>query len=169
MSCVDTDDIAAIAAVALTQPGHAGHGYILTGPEALTSHEQVATLADVLGREIGFVDTSPKKFADMSVAQGTPQAAADAVENLNELFRAGRCGFLTDDIENVTGVKPGPSGRGVSGTLRTSPESRRQPLTASTSTRRSPTTGWSLESRALEIEEIRIGNECQYILRGCSV
>jgi hypothetical protein len=29
------------------------------------------------------------------------------MENLNELFRAGRAGLLTDDIENVTGIRPG--------------------------------------------------------------
>jgi hypothetical protein len=36
---------------------------------------------------------------------GTPQAGT--LENLNELFRAGRAGILTDDIYNVTGHIPG--------------------------------------------------------------
>jgi hypothetical protein len=31
---------------------------------------------------------------------------ADAVHNLNELFRAGRAGVLTDDITNLTGTAP---------------------------------------------------------------
>src|SRR5437588_4475189 len=45
MPLVDTDDIAAVAAVALTEDGHEGHGYLLTGPESFTAREQVAILA----------------------------------------------------------------------------------------------------------------------------
>jgi len=107
MSCVDPDDIAAVAAVTLTQPGHEGHGYILTGPQALTSREQVGILAQVLGRPVTFTDTTPEELADSSVAHGTPREAADAMENLTELFRAGRAGILTDDIKNVTHQEPG--------------------------------------------------------------
>ena len=44
--CVDPDDIARVAALTLSQDGHAGHGYIL-GPQALTVREQVEILADV--------------------------------------------------------------------------------------------------------------------------
>lgn len=106
MACVDTDDIARVAAVALTESGHAGHGYILTGPEALTSREQVATIADVLDRDIRFEDTAPEDFAWASIKNGTPVEAATTMANLNELFRAGRSGFVTDDVENVTGVAP---------------------------------------------------------------
>ncbi len=103
---VDPDDIARVAALVLTEEGHVGHGYILNGPEALTSREQVQILSDVLGRTIDFVDVTPEQVAQDSIAHGTPVQLAEAMQNLNELFRAGRAGVIADDIENLTGVAP---------------------------------------------------------------
>lgn len=105
--CVDPDDIARVAAVTLTQEGHTGHGYILNGPEALTAREQVEIVADVLGRDIEFVAVTPEELARDSVAHGMPAERADALRQLNELFRAGRAGVRTDDVENITGTAPG--------------------------------------------------------------
>jgi uncharacterized protein YbjT (DUF2867 family) len=107
LSSVDTDDVAAVAAVALTDDGHIGQTYTLTGQELLTSPEQVEILARVLGRDIAFVDQTPAQFAAASVEHGTPQEAADAMEDLNELFRNDGTAFLTDDVERVTGRAPG--------------------------------------------------------------
>lgn len=103
---VDPDDIARVAALVLTEDGHVGHGYILNGPEALTAREQVEILSDVLGRTIEFVDVTPEQVAQDSIANGTPRPAAEALQNLNELFRANRAGVIADDIENLTGVAP---------------------------------------------------------------
>ncbi len=106
MPCVDPEDIARVAALALAEDGHTGHGYILNGPEALTSREQVDTLADVLGRAVEFVDVTPEQYAADSVANGVPPEAAAALRNLNEMFRVGRAGVIADDIENLTGTAP---------------------------------------------------------------
>lgn len=48
-------DIAAVAVAALTQNGHAGQSYPLTGPEALTPAERVRILAEATGQDIAFV------------------------------------------------------------------------------------------------------------------
>lgn len=106
-ACVDPDDIARVAAVTLTQDGHAGHGYILSGPHALTAREQVEIIAEVLGRDIEFVPVTPEQFAHNAVEHGMPAGRADALRQLNELFRAGRAGVVTDDVENLTGTAPG--------------------------------------------------------------
>jgi uncharacterized protein YbjT (DUF2867 family) len=106
LGVVDPYDVARTGALALTQDGHAGHGYILNGPQALTAREQVETLAEVLGRPIEFVPVTPGEFARHSVGHGTPAEMAGAVQNLNELFRAGRAGVLADDIANLTGLAP---------------------------------------------------------------
>src|SRR5690606_8154810 len=99
---VDTYDIARVAALALTRDGHAGHAYIINGPQALTAREQVEILADVLGRPIEFVPLTPEQLAQRSIEQGTPAEFAGAVQNLNELFRAGRAGVISDDVTNLT-------------------------------------------------------------------
>jgi uncharacterized protein YbjT (DUF2867 family) len=103
---VDAYDIARIAALCLTDDGHAGHGYLLNGPEALSAREQVEILAAVLGRPIEFVAVTPERFAQQSIEHGTPAEMAHAVQNLNELFRAGRAGVIADDIANLTGIPP---------------------------------------------------------------
>ena len=49
---VDDRDIAAVAARALYEDGHAGGDYVLTGPESLSQAEQVRIIGDVIGRRI---------------------------------------------------------------------------------------------------------------------
>jgi uncharacterized protein YbjT (DUF2867 family) len=107
MPCVDSDDIAAAAAVTLTRPGHDGHGYILGGPEALTAREQVDILAGVLRRPIKLVEITPREHAEAGVAHGLPARMGPVIENLYSMFRTGRAGVLTDDVRNLTGRAPG--------------------------------------------------------------
>ena len=106
MPCIDPYDIARVAALTLVSDGHTGHGYILNGPEALTSREQVEILGDVLGRNIEFEDVTPAEYTPIAVAHGTSQKEAEAIQNLNEMFRTGRAGVISDDVENLTGVAP---------------------------------------------------------------
>ncbi|MFI5678816.1 NAD(P)H-binding protein [Streptomyces cellulosae] len=105
-SPIDPYDIARVAATVLTQSGHEGHGYILNGPEALSAKEQVEILADVLGRDIEFVSVTPEQFAEVNIERGTPESQARGLQNLHELFRAGRSGVLADDVQNLTGSAP---------------------------------------------------------------
>jgi uncharacterized protein YbjT (DUF2867 family) len=57
---VDVRDIAAVAVKALTEPGHEGDAYNLTGPETLTNYEIAAKLSRAPGREIKYVDPRPE-------------------------------------------------------------------------------------------------------------
>lgn len=67
-------DIAAVAATALTTGGHAGKVYRLTGPEALSAPEKVAVIAEVLGRDVTFVELSRAEI----VAQWREQGFSDS-------------------------------------------------------------------------------------------
>ncbi|MFF8725721.1 SDR family oxidoreductase [Streptomyces sp. NPDC015171] len=55
---VDPADIAAVAAAALCEDGHAGRVYELTGPEPISPREQAAVLSAALGEEVAFVELS---------------------------------------------------------------------------------------------------------------
>jgi uncharacterized protein YbjT (DUF2867 family) len=55
---IDLGDIAAVAARALLEDGHAGKEYLLTGPETLTRAEMVRHIGSALGREIPVVEVS---------------------------------------------------------------------------------------------------------------
>ncbi|WP_367125267.1 NAD(P)H-binding protein [Streptomyces phytohabitans] len=100
------EDIARVAAVALTEDGHAGKGYTLTGPEALTAREMVATVAEVTGQEVEFEDVTPHAYAETSITAGVPEEQAYALEALHHVFRLGRAAYVTDDVRNLTGEAP---------------------------------------------------------------
>ena len=106
LAVMDPDDIARVAVTALIDDGHAGKGYLLTGPQALTAREQVAAIAEVTGRRIGFQDVTPHEFAQAAIQRGTPPEQAQLMERLNEVFRARRSVNITDDVENITGTAP---------------------------------------------------------------
>jgi uncharacterized protein YbjT (DUF2867 family) len=63
VSAVDVRDIAAVAAAVLTEPGHMGQSYTITGPAAVTHGEMADAIAQAIGREVAFVDVPPEGFA----------------------------------------------------------------------------------------------------------
>ncbi|THA62836.1 NAD-dependent epimerase/dehydratase family protein [Streptomyces sp. A0958] len=71
-------DIASVARVALTEPGHRGRTYALTGPERITARQQVGAIAAVLGREVPFAEIS-RQEAHRQMATFLGDEAADAV------------------------------------------------------------------------------------------
>jgi uncharacterized protein YbjT (DUF2867 family) len=103
---VDVRDIAAVAVVCLTQPGHHGKTYVIAGPEALTFAEQAAKLAEAVGKPVKYVDLPPETFRARLIAAGRPDWLADTI---TELFRSAADGKMephTDVIRAVTGRKP---------------------------------------------------------------
>ena len=76
----DPADVAAVAALALTRPGHAGRVYALSGPQPLTPAERVQILGGVLGRELRFeAQGDAEARAEMTAAM--PASYVDAFFN----------------------------------------------------------------------------------------
>ena len=69
---VDVDDIADVAVAALTQQGHAGQVYELTGPRLLTFAQAVQEIAQAAGRTVGYVPVAMSRFAAALAEQGEP-------------------------------------------------------------------------------------------------
>ncbi|MDT0612180.1 SDR family oxidoreductase [Streptomyces lancefieldiae] len=69
---IDPADIAAVAAAALREDGHAGHAYELTGPEPISPRRQAAVIAEALGEEVTFVELS-REDAHARMAQFMPE------------------------------------------------------------------------------------------------
>ena len=65
-------DIAAVAASALTEDGHAGKTYTITGPEVLTPRDMVRTIGATIGRDIKFVELTEAEAREEWRAQGFP-------------------------------------------------------------------------------------------------
>ncbi|MBR8745006.1 SDR family NAD(P)-dependent oxidoreductase, partial [Nocardiopsis sp. MG754419] len=72
-------DIAAVAVAALTEPGHHGRTYELSGPRALTLDEAVAEISTALGRPVRYEAIAPKDYIDGLVASGWARGEAQAM------------------------------------------------------------------------------------------
>jgi uncharacterized protein YbjT (DUF2867 family) len=105
-SFIDTRDIAAVAARTLTEEGHAGQTYILTGPEALSYTEVAAKLSEATGREIKYVSVPPAQFRETALAAGLPEWLVSGLERLNELFVSGEAAQVTDAVRRVGRKEP---------------------------------------------------------------
>ncbi|MBO2449406.1 NAD(P)H-binding protein [Actinomadura barringtoniae] len=105
---IDAGDIADVAVAALTQDGHAGQVYELSGPEALTFAETAAIISEASGKEIGYASLEPSEFATALTGQGLP---AELVEVMGELFaniRDDAGAHLSDGVRRVLGREPRP-------------------------------------------------------------
>lgn len=104
---VSTEDIAAVAAIALTEDGHKGKGYVLMGPEPLTVTEIAEHISWAAGRRIRYVETDHTPIRDALLATGVPPETAEHNSQLAAFaFSSGVFGVLNDDILNVTGRPP---------------------------------------------------------------
>jgi uncharacterized protein YbjT (DUF2867 family) len=107
-SLVDVRDHAAVAARVLTEPGHEGKVYELTGPESLAYADVAATLARVLGKPVRYVDVPPEAARQSMLQAGMPAWNADAVTELYGAFATGQFGYRTDAVERIMGTPPIP-------------------------------------------------------------
>lgn len=99
---VDPADIAAVAAVALTEDGHQGKEYCLTGDEMFTIAEQIAVVAAAIGRDIEVREAAtPEQAVASRYPNGAPPALADAILEGFTLMRRDTTGFRTDTVECI--------------------------------------------------------------------
>jgi uncharacterized protein YbjT (DUF2867 family) len=103
---IDADDIADVAVVALTQPGHAGQLYQLTGPRMLTMAEATAEIASALGREIPYRQVSVEDFLALMAQQGLPPELASVLAELFTTVLDGRSAYLCDGVQRALGRPP---------------------------------------------------------------
>ena len=74
---IDLEDLGDVAAAALTEDGHTGRTYVLSGARALTFEEAVAEIARATGRPLRFVPVSEGAYRAELVAAGYPDAVTD--------------------------------------------------------------------------------------------
>jgi uncharacterized protein YbjT (DUF2867 family) len=105
VSAVDVRDIAAVAAVVLTESGHEGATYTLTGPQAITHAQIAAALTAALGRTITFTDVPPEAF-DASIRNLLPPWQVDGLLEDYAHYRRGEAAAVSPVVEEVTGSAP---------------------------------------------------------------
>jgi uncharacterized protein YbjT (DUF2867 family) len=102
---VDAEDIADVAVAALTEEGHAGHTYELTGPRLLGFAQAVAEISEASGRPLRYVPITPAQYADALA----PYLPAQEAAFLGELFGQvldGHNAHLGDGVQRALGRPP---------------------------------------------------------------
>jgi uncharacterized protein YbjT (DUF2867 family) len=103
---VDAEDIADVAVAALTEEGHAGQLYELTGPRLLTFAEAVGEIAEATGRPIQYQQVSMEEYKAMLVEYEIPEDFVWLVTYLFTEVLDGRNTYLTDGVERALGRAP---------------------------------------------------------------
>jgi uncharacterized protein YbjT (DUF2867 family) len=100
---IDERDIAAVAVRVLTEDGHAGSRYVLSGPAVLTQVEQLAAIGQALGRDLTWAEL-PKAEAQhaLAAAWGDPGFAASALDAWERFVTHPET--VTSTVRDVTGV-----------------------------------------------------------------
>jgi uncharacterized protein YbjT (DUF2867 family) len=110
ISMVDTRDVAAVAATVLTQSGHAGASYDVTGPQALSYADVASKLTRALGRPVTYVDVPDDATRQALLAAGLSEWFANALVGLYQDYRrSGTDGYaarVTDTVQRLTGRPP---------------------------------------------------------------
>lgn len=103
---IDARDVAAVAAVVLTQAGHAGQTYTLTGPRLLTYAQVAATLSSLYRRPIHYVNLPSERYHEALVGDGVPNWLADNLAALARWLQNGTASTITPTVIELTG-RPG--------------------------------------------------------------
>lgn len=103
---VDVDDVAAVAAAALTEEGHQGRIHELSGREAMSLAELVALVAREIGRELLFQDLTPEEYADELRSAGFPEEAVRALDRVFAVLRSGVAATPTGTVREILGRDP---------------------------------------------------------------
>lgn len=103
---VDADDIADVVVAALTEDGHAGQLYEVTGPRLLTFAEATAEIARATGRPVRYTRVPAEDFATMLAEQGTPAEFTELLLYLFTTVLDGRNASLADGVQRALGRAP---------------------------------------------------------------
>jgi uncharacterized protein YbjT (DUF2867 family) len=106
VSPVDPRDIAEVAALALTQPGHSRQTYELTGSELLTIGEMVQTISQVLKKPIQYADIPPIAAKLFMLKSGMDKTLVNALMEMLASLRRNEGAIVTDMVQRVTGHPP---------------------------------------------------------------
>lgn len=102
-SFVDARDIGAVAAEILTDDGHVGSTYDLTGPEALGIADVARILSTGASREIRYIDVPEAAARDAMLQAHIPEWQVDALLELHAINKKGLWNGVTSDVEKITG------------------------------------------------------------------
>ena len=103
---IDADDIADVAVAALTEPGHEGKLYEVTGPRLMTFADAVEEIARATGRPVTYTPLSADAYLDAARGAGVPEDLLAVLELLIREVLDGRNEHLADGVQQALGRPP---------------------------------------------------------------
>jgi uncharacterized protein YbjT (DUF2867 family) len=103
LGMIDARDIGEVAAKVLTEEGHEGKVYTLTGPAAISFYEVAEALSEVLGKEVRYVKISLEDAKRAMLNMGLSEWRADVLIEYAKAHSEGYSNFTTEDVEQLTG------------------------------------------------------------------
>ena len=103
---VDANDIADVAVAALTEDGHDGEIYEVTGPRMLTFADVAREISRAAGREVQFIRIPKEAFAGAIAESGAPKEIAWLLNYLFETVLDGRNAYVCDGVKRALGREP---------------------------------------------------------------
>lgn len=103
---VDVDDIAEVALVALTEPGHAGEVYEVTGPRLMTFDDVASDLSKATDRPIEYVQIPHEAFVGHVRDSGAPEGVVWIMDYLFSTVLDGRNSYVADGVQRALGRAP---------------------------------------------------------------
>ena len=104
---IDGRDVAAVAFATLTQPGHLGKKYVVTGSEAISYRQASEIIGAAIGKPVRFVDESPDEARARRVREGLPPAVVESALAIAAYQRAGgKTVTTTSTVAELTGRPP---------------------------------------------------------------
>lgn len=103
---IDPRDVAHVAALALTQPGHIRKSYELTGTELFTIGEMVKVISNVLGRPIKYMDIPPFAAKLFMLKTGMDKTLVNALMEMLNSLRRNEGAIVTPTFQQLTGYPP---------------------------------------------------------------
>jgi len=100
---IDIDDIAEVVAAALTEDGHTGEVYEVTGPRLLTFADAAHELSEATGQDIRFVPIPADAFKSGLTEAGLPPGEVDLLDYLFATVLDGRNAHVTDGVQRALG------------------------------------------------------------------
>ncbi|MEU5977910.1 NAD(P)H-binding protein [Streptomyces sp. NPDC047315] len=99
-------DLVDVAVAALTEDGHAGRTYTLSGARSLNFADAVAEIAGASGRTLRFTPVSEEEYRADVAAAGYPEEVADLLVTILHHIRDEGGASVTDGVRQALGREP---------------------------------------------------------------
>lgn len=106
VSEIDVRDIARVAATVLSEKGHKGKAYELSGPQALSHAERADILSDVLGRPVAYVSPPEAEWKQTALGLGLSEWLVDGIIDLLHYYQSGQAERVTPAVKELTEREP---------------------------------------------------------------